>query len=978
MNDLNSEFKSLTIKQSESYNIKKTKGKRKRSSNEINKDSNNPSIINPNGSLNNLESNNSYEKNKITKRKKTSNKTNVKDSNDPSIINPNGSLNNLAPNNSYEKNKNTIKNINSTNKSIVPMVVSYNTSNNLNINMSEKNSSKIIKPKKSSKDTVAKPTINVVSKNKKRGRSKKKKSANKRSKKRITLSENAKYKNSLNYLSSSESFYEDLILSQIYKDALTPINDFITYDLYNSFYYNINFNDDDDYTQTNIDKKGGNNSSSKKQTIEKQTLEKQKEQTISQQKESITEKNSLSKSDGKNDIFFKNLLNFADNCHDFIESISSDEKKKKKLVRASELEDIRKHDNGKNGKEWMKKYHKDILNFDKIPPNFLDYYTIIGSSGFEANFLNKYLYDNINNYNDVKQYMQYFNRYDKDCTDKISKFISLTYNNKSAYYIYDMGGISNLEQSLSKVNIKRADCFAKIWDPSTGSKINKEGKYIDDIIIGNNDTAIQTDIYSTEISLAPIYINKPLSENSQKSNINIKLSLVVKENPLIKVDIFLEEGLGLASLSIIAKNMFYYLEAKSRNKTYKVNIPNKLKYVYSKFVEFIDNDFFKDKNWKQKFEIIFKIILDMKRTGDHGMVKTVKFINEKGKNTFLLTDDALCATKAYNQKVPCLFSSFNFDRGDPEKFSLFKENNSFYKKLFKTIQQIYSTIKGTKQKKSSICFYKGALSNNIFDLKNYILPIFKNLESFDLLTLTNYLTNKNITDTNIIYKKILLFSLNYFNSKENINTDTNFIDTLNKFISNGIESVNFDEFTKIINNRNNIYLSLLEVLDQLFKFKFYSYHHTDKIINNNKNAFNSVVNSINKLNEIKQALQKENERLDKEIKKGLIGARQISKNQNYISENNKKILMYKNNQVLDINTYKNMFSKNSKVYIQKLQDHFENDILNSLISPNNIINKNFINNIIYYINFKYTDYENTINQKKIDDHINMLYTFIRQ
>ncbi len=719
-------------------------------------------------------------------------------------------------------------------------------------------------------------------------------------------SANKLYKKKYGYLLSATSFYEDLLLNNMYSDDIINITN-------NSHYRSSK-------SRSNFSKshKGGENS----RLSGSQKLH-------SLDKKSIT--NALNKQ------LFNDLLNFADNCHDFCSS------------RGKDLKDIKQ--NYSSNKEWIQSYHESKITNQNINrnSNIKEYYNIIneGGTGFEATFLLKLIYDKVHEASHIRESLIYFNKTDKDIYKNIANKIREYYpksNNNNLYYIYDMSTSideKNMQKALTEKEIKRADCFAKLWDPASCFKINADGKSIDKII-GND---INKKIYQSELSLSNNYIQ--INKSSDKNN-EIKLTFINNNSP--PIELLLKKGFSVKALSLIARKLYYKLNEKNDSKASEVSLKDSSLYLYDKFLAFIENNTFKDLSPDKKFELLFKIILDMKRTGDHGLVKTVKLVNESSVNAnnsitkaFLLTEDSLCATKAYLEGVPCLFSSYDFE----------KDKNTFKELTKKTIQNIKHS--------SSMSFY----TITKFDIKPSIIPIFI---KFNDIQLDMFESNKH-------YQNIIFFCLKYFNSNSILNISHNtsnneeeklkFIDIFKKYINQNlnekIKDTEYKTFEENIGEKNYIYLSLLDLLDTIFKLKFFNDHYTNKIINFNKTniAYKKIIKDVKDLNQSKKDLQNQINTKLQFIKDKNPSDRKVTMVIKEIKKNQEEL----ENISLKINSCKQKISTNAKDYIKKeIHEKLNKNIFESLSNCNL---EQYIEIIQKYINDKFSDYTKIINEQRI-------------
>ena len=314
-----------------------------------------------------------------------------------------------------------------------------------------------------------------------------------------------------------------------------------------------------------------------------------------------------------------------------------------------------------------------------------------------------------------------------------------------------------------------------------------------------------------------------------KGNLNITLN--IKFNNL-EESINIVSGLGVEELCIVTKFINLYIFKNNKNdrdvidKEFIHTKPaDKVKELYKAFKKYVDTENIKKTlNKEEKEEIfnkIFKILLDMKRTGDHGMVKVVEELNKRDtdiKDVFLISGDKLCVTKALTKKVPCLLAGYDFENIDKKHL----DSN--------ILDKIMNLINKNNVDKI-LMFYKGiSIETPLFE---YTVPILKyfnftdeNLEKMQKNTQSN---------SDNLYKKIISFIIININKHIVENTNINIIfnnmqTPLNTLIEN--------ENGEIILDKSAIFYKLyIELIEQInnFSTNYYMNEYNTFIATTTKN-----------------------------------------------------------------------------------------------------------------------------------------------
>lgn len=582
---------------------------------------------------------------------------------------------------------------------------------------------------------------------------------------------------------------------------------------------------------------------------------------------------------------FSYLLNYADSCHDWLDTRAKDIKP---LIKGNNLDFIASF------------YDTDKLKKIATNENYKEYYNTIGKSSFELNFMTLYNYNSYSSLEQYKIYMKQAYRFSlgkkkgeeskifsgkKQLTlksdeiyklakieaNKIADNLKLHYDavianrgsKTNVLYIFD-APIANVNLSLTLKTLKEnssineAKCFSKVWDSSAGDTIDSNGVIIDKLYEKNNSYNYDK-LYESVLNLSKIKINK---NKSATKNIRLMLNLKSPSSSTeFQREVLIKSGLGLGELASIALFTYKYLYfsktndkkviIKEFNKMY--NSEDKVINVYKYFTDFIDSIKYSKPNKdtittekKLIFDSIFRTLLDLKRSGDHGMVKTVEdlTINKKEApvESFIISCDRLCITKAISTKVPCLFTGYDF--------RVLKENTE--KKGF--IEKFIAKVFGTND--TLLCFYKGLSIET--PLHTFVVPILRYFTNIDMTIVEN---NKN-DKTNLFFSKILGFIIKFSNEYLSSNNMNN-IKLFNIDFSN---KLNEDMHSKISNNtyflfnettlvyKYKLYIELIEIL--------YSFE-------NNSNSYkNSLATSIiAKQADIIELLNKSLNDVDIDIKK---------------------------------------------------------------------------------------------------------------
>ena len=318
--------------------------------------------------------------------------------------------------------------------------------------------------------------------------------------------------------------------------------------------------------------------------------------------------------------------------------------------------------------------------FYKLPPGI----KLINNETIEPHIISKNLYTN----------------------NELSKFIDEEFISKDRYFMKDAGGIKDMKSIISKdrkLYKREIDPFVRDWDSANSSKKNDNLEKIEKInthdIYVDKSTKVFKSITKKYITYLPVNdhlktsINKihPNFINEQRSillfnnvykspshiieyqNNGKYFSLIVPKynGNLISID----EGFSVRKISTIIKKFMdnnnyisFFKDLKNsidndqdyeeidedekdeENTSIKKNPDNLLKLI--KIVYFLVEQFKNDNySYDESSRILMIILLDLKKSGDWGLVQFCKTTN-----SVLFTKDALCAIYAMIKEISLCFS----------------------------------------------------------------------------------------------------------------------------------------------------------------------------------------------------------------------------------------------------------------------------------------------------------------------------------